>query len=524
MRTFEVYKGMPFRYIVKKDRYWDMTCTDSINEDTYRSVQLDVYNGIAATAELNNGYVLATVGSDYLPDEEMFYGMQGVIAPVGSHVTEIYGYYNFMTRGTPTLDAKSGLVTGFSAANYLTTQVELPEVFTIYVKFTPTTNGSNNIILSNQTTGASPIRSDGLKLSAWSGSGSGGDFAMTAGKTYWAKGVVSGATYQLYGMEDTGLSLEEAKASENWTLSWSCDSAWMFSLNAINELNLGRNTNSYTSQYLTGSIDLSGTGIFASATTLWSPYGLADFVLPGMLAEGIEDDGAAKVYNMFHKDGKVVLDTAEKRTGETWIGTVNIPAHEVKTPQAVNFSVVGDVKFKDNKASFNAGGALVTSKGLPYSEFFAQDIRFVAHVTTGESVSAAQDIFWDNNMHDHGFGIYRNKWRIWNGAAATGGAVQANTSYWVMLVQSVNDGCKLYYLLDDQNYAPNALPELSSWAQGPSIAGLLFNEVGGNVRIGNGFASVTEYWQGAIDITRLKIETRTPDGVGAWSTWWTSAA
>ena len=88
-----------------------------------------------------------------------------------------------------------------------------------------------------------------------------------------------------------------------------------------------------------------------------------------------------------------------------------------------------------------------------------------------------------------------------------------------MLVQSVNGGSQLYYLIDNGSYDPNSPSENTAWTAGPQISEPLFNTVGGNVRIGNGYNSTTEFWQGSLDITRLRIDVAMADS-GLWSNWW----
>lgn len=262
--------------------------------------------------------------------------------------------------------------------------------------------------------------------------------------------------------------------------------------------------------------------LFDGISGLLAPQGgylVNNAILKGLLAEGVEDTGAAQTYHIFYGDGEVVLDTAESRTGMQWIGSVAVPAHEVTLPQKVNFEIVGNVSITDNVASFSNGSALVTNKGLPQSDFFAPNIRFIARVTTGSSVNGVQNIFWDNTANDHGCGIYNGQWRIWNGAVNSGGSVAASSSYWVMLEQLADGGSSLYYIADDSTYTVETLPDKSLWTLATSVSGSLFNNMGGAVRIGNAFVSTNEYWQGTIDLASLHIES---GGTGAvsWPVWW----
>ncbi len=334
--TKQVYAGMPYRYKIRKDRYWDKSGSGNIAEDTTVNITLAAYEGLDASFAVENGVPLVTITGGTLPDFETYAGIKGVLAPAGGYLV----------------------------------------------------NGASN-----------------------------------------------------------------------------------------------------------------------------------PEILPGVLADGLTDSGLAGDYHIFYKNGTVVLDIAESKAGYMWVGDVAVTAHEVYTETKTHFSLTGNVTFDGSEATFADGAYLLTDKGLPASEFFATNMRFVVRVETGSDTSAAQGILWDDSSNNHGCGIYQNKFRIWNGSGHSGGTVAADTAYWVMLTEIVNEGSKLYYLVDDGTYTLNTLPDASLWTQAASVSGMLFDASGKKIRIGNRYTTgtTTEYWRGMIDSADIKIET---GGDAGWTVYW----
>lgn len=476
MSVYKVYSGLSYKYVAKKDRYWDQEGVGAIMSDTTEDVVLMPYGGLEAEFAVDNGNPVLTVANGELPSKEVFAGVRGLVAPVGDYQVNVGAWCNFDTNGEPVINEISGAVSGFSKDNFLKKVVSLGESFEMYVKFTVTSSEKNQIVVANQTTGASPIRSDSLFLKAWSSNGNGGTFVLDVNESYWAKAVSDGVTYSLYGMADTGQTLEEVKASEDWVLSWSCAASWIFGV-GDNELYFGHNTTSYSSQYLEGSIELSGVEISNEDTLIWSPWGMKSVVLNGMLAEGLEDTGNETLYNLFYKDGKVVLDTVAKKDGFVWVGEKTIPKHVPITVLEAHFEIIGNVEINDYNASFGNGAYLLADEVFPAAEC----IDFVTQVTP-QSVSGWRTIA---STPVASIGTKNANWFLNDGGDVVAGTFEAGLTYWLCVRQN-KTLTKLYYMLDDGTYATyDDLPDVTNaaWSAGPELNISCFPS-GGYFRLG----------------------------------------
>lgn len=251
----------------------------------------------------------------------------------------------------------------------------------------------------------------------------------------------------------------------------------------------------------------------------------------GVLAEGCTDDGSAVNYNLFYQQGELVADVAQSKDGWRWVGVLEVPAHSLQSFWVVKYVETAPMTYQiPYVLGFTANNYLISSCKMPSQPYFAMPLRVITRVVTGSSVSSSigQNIFWDNSEHNSGFGTASSQWRIWNGSTHLGGSVSPNTAYWVMMMQEVHGGTKLYYMVDDGTYTLDTLPEddVSLWQLAVSISGTVFDPAGTKMRIGTGYTSTNEYWQGKIDL----LSTRVDSGVSvvdeemnvqvSWSAFW----
>ena len=170
--------------------------------------------------------------------------------------------------------------------------------------------------------------------------------------------------------------------------------------------------------------------------------------------------------------------------------------------------------------NFSSLNYLVSDSALPFRQYFAVDLKFISKVTIANS-NYTQDIFWDDSENNHGFGVASNKWRIWNGAATTGGSAVNNTTYWTQLVEQIGQGTKLYVLEDDGTYTLDTLPDIAQWTLAVSVSTGLFDTTGMKVRIGNGYTTLAEPWRGKIDLSNTCIYTGSQVGDStSWTVYW----
>lgn len=246
-------------------------------------------------------------------------------------------------------------------------------------------------------------------------------------------------------------------------------------------------------------------------------------ILQGILFDG--DDGTAATWNAFYsyQTKDIKFSKQAKLSGFAWVGSLVLGAHDVNSWANANFSEKGSVSYEYPLVSgFSENSYLESSTSLPNGQYFASTLRFISRVTTGDSVSSPKNIYWDSTNHNHGYGVYNSKWRIYNGSNNTGGTALANTTYWVMLIQSTQGNTKLYYMLDDGTYERDTLPDVDDWELTVTVNGMLFDNTGQKVIIGNASVTKSEYWNGKIDLTSLKIDTVTSgaNGTVTWSNLW----
>lgn len=270
----QVYAGMPFRYKIVKDRYWDKVVTKSITADTVDDVTLEPYDGVSITQD---GSIL-TVSSGLLPNGNSYAGYKGVIAPAGknylvspvgvlpgaltnddgtmhdwncfydgetefnkaqsmsgkvwlghkvieSHITNPFTSANFSQVGDVTY---SGNAATFVDGTYLVSNKKLPIIkffpqsFDFTAKITPKTPSGYNMVFRNATTNVC----FGLYGSAWclyTGSRKTGGKA-TADTVYWIKvqsiynSSDNSYTSTLYFLTDNGsYTLETLPELSAWT-------------------------------------------------------------------------------------------------------------------------------------------------------------------------------------------------------------------------------------------------------------------------------------------------------------------
>lgn len=81
-----VYRGVPFNYKAKRDRYYDLSASATISENATIEVNLQPYAGLDATCVFyQNNAPLITMGSGQLPDYTQYAGTSGCLAGAGRY-------------------------------------------------------------------------------------------------------------------------------------------------------------------------------------------------------------------------------------------------------------------------------------------------------------------------------------------------------------------------------------------------------------------------------------------------------
>lgn len=148
-------------------------------------------------------------------------------------------------------------------------------------------------------------------------------------------------------------------------------------------------------------------------------------------------------------------------------------------------------------SSFN-GGILKLTFTDPSTE-----IRFYSKVNPSDQNHERQIMGVEGTSNN--IGRDNNVWRLWNGSGHYGSAFDINTDYWVCLVDN-RSGTYTMYVLKDNNYTKDTLPEITSWNKEFEFSGSFFKST--NCVIGGGISngSIIENWTGTIDLNNTWFE------------------
>ena len=239
--------------------------------------------------------------------------------------------------GEPIFSYDEKFMRGFGASNYFTKSIDLTDYnsFEIYMKIlTPNNTDTNGAFFSNNTTGASPFRRDGTQLASWSSQQYIGSYVMPNNTSHWIKGYSDGTTWYLYGKVDEGETLEEVINSENWVLSGSCAASYIVS-STTNNFIFGRNTDTYSNQYFTGSIYTDDLLIKKDGNTIFTNTNMVGEEVPGILDSSYLDTGDQVTLNLYDVETNkrtLILNTNRDVTVQNkqyveYNGEITIPDH-----------------------------------------------------------------------------------------------------------------------------------------------------------------------------------------------------
>ena len=62
MTSYTVYKNMPFRVVLRKNKYYDKVIEKSISENTTETIQLETYSGLTVTYNETTTYITVAAG------------------------------------------------------------------------------------------------------------------------------------------------------------------------------------------------------------------------------------------------------------------------------------------------------------------------------------------------------------------------------------------------------------------------------------------------------------------------------
>lgn len=146
----------------------------------------------------------------------------------------------------------------------------------------------------------------------------GGTTTVQPNTTYWLKVIFTGTQYQMLSSTD----------GNTWTTETTVDNSTPIYNNTLYSSSIGVNHLGGGWQKFEGVIDLSGFYIKIDDELWWSPGGENIESLAGCTVD-YTDDGSAVTMNCFALGDTSVVLTSDNNYNGTYLGTVNIPAHNV---------------------------------------------------------------------------------------------------------------------------------------------------------------------------------------------------
>lgn len=504
--TKKVYKGYPFTYTIKKEKYWDKVVTKSILANTVDNVTLEPYDGV--TISYNAPVVRITEG--VLPDTSPYDGYIGY--PNGVYGSEYLisfdGYANYTKVGSPTVDVSTGAVSGFASNSYVTSPSALPSSTYFDMIQKVQFNGGTDEQCVWFTSADRPISFDDAKLGVYQSGWHQGTTVYTAG-VYWIRAIYdntdSSKTLKLYVLADDGYTLDTLPALESWTLELTfanCADAW-----SNQTLFLSRNNNTYWK----GSMYLSGTKVSTASEVVWTADGEATSILPGIALDWNTVAMSGEHVDFYHcPDNTIAMRhyaATELPDGAVWIGELNNKFSSENVTYKANFTQVGEVTYSGNLATVSDGNYLLASKNTPtINEFFPVNIDFITKVNATSTATYRAILRNTTNVH---FGMHNQNWYLYNGSRTDGGTAELNKNYWVRVVQTAETSTfttALYYMEDDGTYTLNTLPDVSNtnWTKALEVAKQAFMS---NEAFSLGNLGSTQSFNGTIDLANTLMRT-----------------
>ena len=342
--TFKVHQTLPYMFGARGVGYYDSVASKvpTSNEDilltmkAYDGLTETYTEGIGTAGKVDFTGTVLPWKWDYNSglDVSKYCLMPSGLTYENIKTPDVLGR-NFTVVGSPAINDSTGVVSGFSASNYL----QLPTAFNsgnnsweIVIKFKTNSFSSEQKLfqshLSSSRYGAClGIQTDGHFNFFCSSDGSSwlfdlyGTYNIAANTDYYVK----------FGWNTTLYYVDISTDNQNYSrdISFSSSSSIYDILTITNFGIYFNNQNKYVNPFL-GSIDLSETYININGERWWNPYVSVLYSLPGC-TYNFTDDGSAATLNAFAVQGdkNIVLTPDVEYYGNRYLGTVEIPQHSV---------------------------------------------------------------------------------------------------------------------------------------------------------------------------------------------------
>lgn len=294
-------------------------------------------------------------------------------------------------------------------------------------------------------------------------------------------------------------------------------------------------SDTYTNRITVGNYS-SHSSPFQGTIDLSEMYNLLSIVTESKtgIFQDYEDNGKAKTLNAFSSNNElVVLSPNENIVDYTWLGTVDIPKHNIynvdnfygwsdgsksiftKTLQLSTDTPLYNSSYEQQSLMINGTFTTTPAEENGIVSSFNGGILKLTFIDPSTEIRFYSKVNPSDQNHEHqimgvegtsnNIGRDNNVWRLWNGSGHYGSAFDINTDYWVCLVDN-RSGTYTMYVLKDNNYIKDTLPELTSWNKEFEFSGSFFKST--NCVIGGGISngSIIENWTGTIDLNNTWFE------------------
>lgn len=519
---YQAYRAVPFRFLLRKARYYDICETGIEDESTNLLCQryFVPYPGLPLQYQQTQGATpTIAISHGELPNHVKIDETCYCLAPHGATYTTMHtGFYNFKKIGYPSIDRITGVVTALSAQDYVECNSAI--VFdrqewecTCHLK-----TGSD--VMSDSIIIGEPNDKHGFRINI-----SNGHFVFLCGRTSWFNTSASVGILQLtpnteyiikagYRLSDSTYYLRYQNANAEW----------------IDDITYNSSTSIYTFApriganhslgFGDGTIYLADISLVVGSVEKFDFNNCVDINCAGILAKGLHDDGTAQSYNLFY-NGEYILDTVATKKGYMWCGEISIPQHDAVAHYKTrdNWQLYGDVDYKHYWLSnFNINGHIRSDYIFtPQAEqSWCWQVKFRCDIP----VAAGTQAIMTTEILNHGPYIGINSaGKLCCGLASNGDviaevassdSITADTDYWVRLEHVYHQpdffnvggwGYILQYSTDGEHWVTTAFLETE---QDPIVATR-------TMRLG--YCDNGIYFHGQIDVRETYIR------IGSQTTW-----
>ncbi len=538
-KNFNINAKRLTKYTAKVRGHYD-SIRFSVPRNANQTVTLPsapVYDGqvVVKNSTVNPGSI--SVNNADLPNYELNYTKPVVLMPYGSTYRKVSAIEENPFLVNENCTVEEGIASNFSLSNrmYVNREGSYSDFeVTIKCMFT---NTPTSCIVSNSGNTERELGLHNGKFAVYWQNWYDGTTSVETNKWYFIKLKTQNNVTTVYSIEADEYTYSTLPSLENWTEECSIND---FSF--TDKIYLGQNYN-YTSEYLYGSIDLTQSKILVNNSVFWEypQYAEIESSEPrnGCLYN-YTDTGSAQQFDCYVMEDNVTKEQniLLSPTGATvsisgknrlFINTVSIPAHTV---YQYSETVAEDVKL-DSVSIYGSGATLD-----PVTKVFTGYTDSESYLDINTELSSSKDtvalfkVHLDSTSNSAILSSKQNSWWLgvqgdrfggWiSGSFSTNYTVQGDKTYWLKIVNTTDEGFKLY-AVEDNNYTYLTVESYLELINEPSSKKDLNQNywiIGGNP----GYSSENLHGSLYLGSSYLKINDELICGVGQVTTYiWTPA-